>query len=239
MTDSVADLNDIPAFLDRRAAKPLIYTYSMLNAYRNCGHAMYRRYIKKDQPYTETPQIKFGNDGHTAFEHRVGSRKPLTPPFDKWEHFAAALDGRGANVELKLAITSEGRATGFWDSDCWFRGKIDVTIRQKEKAYIRDWKFANSKYEDPFELETNALLLKAKYPELQIVKGDYVWMKENRVGQAFDLSAFGATWNEINRLVGLIEADRASGEFEKKKSGLCGWCTVEDCEHWHISERRK
>lgn len=228
MTDA---LLDIPPFLDRRASRPLVYTYTMLSAYRNCGHAMYRRYVKKDIPYVETPQMKFGNDVHTAFEHRVGSRKPLPAAMHQWERFAVALDDRGANVELKLAMTREGRTTGYWDADCWFRGKIDVSIRQGERAYIRDWKTGSSKYEDPFELETNALLLKAKYQELQSVRGDYVWLKEDRVGQSYDLSNFGATWKEIERLVRLIEADRASDGFGKKRSGLCSWCDVRDCEH--------
>lgn len=239
MNDMIpADLS-IPPFLDRRGSKPLIYTYTMLSAYRNCPHAMYRRYVKRDQPYVETPEMKLGNDVHTAFEHRVGSRKPLPKQFHKWEHFAAVLDGRGANVELKLAMTKEGHPTGYWDNDCWFRGKIDVVIRQSDRAYIRDWKTGNSRNEDSFELETNALLLKAKFPELQTVRGDYVWLKEDRVGQSFDLSGFAATWQQINRLVKLIESTRANGdEFDKKKSGLCGWCSVTDCEHHYVARKQ-
>ena len=226
-----AAMDAIPAFLDRRAGKPLIYTFTMLQAYRNCGHAMYRRYIKKDQPYVETPQMKWGNDVHSAFEQRVGAGKPLPETMQQWEGFAAALDGRGAVVEQKLAVTKEGRATGFWDNDCWFRGKVDVVMLKDDRVYIRDWKSGSGKYEDPFELETSALLVKAKYPEIEFARGDYVWLKDNKVGQAYDLSRFASTWAELNRLVALIEADRASGEFEKKRSGLCGWCSVKDCEH--------
>ena len=74
-------------------------------------------------------------------------------------------------------------------------------------------------------------MLKAKYPQIQTVKGHYTWLKENRVGQLYDLSDFHATWIEINRIIDKIEADRQSGEFEKRKSGLCGWCDVKDCEH--------
>lgn len=229
---NLPDDGSIPPFLDRRPAKPLIYTFTMLSAYRNCPHQMYRRYIKKDQPYVETPEMRYGNDVHTAFEHRVGSRKPLPAEMQKWESFAHALDERGAVVEQKLAITRTGNPTGFWNSDCWFRGKADVVIRNSQKAYIRDWKTGGSKYEDPFELETGALLLKAKYPELEVIRGDYVWLKEDRIGQSYDLSRFEDTWNEINRLVALIEGDRAVGEFEKKRSGLCGWCSVSDCENY-------
>jgi len=218
----------IPPFLDRRK---LVYTYTMLSAYKNCGHAMFRRYIKKDIPYVETPEMKWGNDVHTAFEHRVGSGKPLPTTMQQWESFASPFSNRGAICEQKLGITKEGRPTGYWDNDCWFRGKVDLAIFHDAKAFINDWKTGGSKYEDPFELEVGALLLKAKYPELTLVKGSYTWLKENRVGQMYDLSRFRDAWNEINRVIAKIEADRQSGEFEKNRSGLCGWCDCLDCEH--------
>ena len=192
---------------------------------------MYRRYVKRDLPYVETPEMKWGNDCHSAFEHRLGSKVPLPVNMQQWESFAAPFDGRNVAVEQKLGITSKGQMTGYWDNDCWFRGKVDVAIRSGDKAFINDWKTGGSKYEDPFELEVGALLLKAKYPELTVVKGHYTWLKENRIGQPYDLSDFGATWREMNRLIAKIEADRALGEFEKRRSGLCGWCDVRDCEH--------
>jgi len=227
--DATDDLT-IPAFLDRRK---IVYTYTMLSAYKNCGHQMFRRYVKKDIPYVETPEMKWGKDVHTAFEHRVGSGKPLPTIMQQWESFAAPFDSRGAVTEQKLGFTHEGRSTGFWDSDCWFRGVVDLTLKNGSTAYINDWKTGGSKFEDPFELEIGALLLKAKYPELKLVRGSYTWLKENRVSQPYDLSRFRDTWDEINRLVELVEEDRKVGYFEKKQSGLCqGWCDVKDCEHW-------
>ena len=226
------DLSEIPHFLDRTGTKPLVYTFSNLNAYRNCGHAMYRRYIKRDQKYVETPEIKWGNDVHAAMEHRVGSGKPLPAEMHGFEHFATPLLNRNAVVELKLAMTRKGEATGFWDSDCFFRGKVDVAMIQNDKAFVVDWKTGSSRFEDPFELETGALLLKAKYPEIGTIKGNYVWLKEDRAGQVYDLSCFRETWNTIIRLVNLIEGDRLHNAFEKRKSGLCSWCSVSDCENW-------
>jgi PD-(D/E)XK nuclease superfamily len=219
---------EIPAFLDRRK---LVYTFTILSTYKNCGHQMYRRFLKKDIPYVETPEMKWGNDVHSAFEYRVGSGKPLPTTMQQWETFAIPFVSRGAYVEQKLGITKEGRPTGYWDNDCWFRGKVDLSIHADSKAFINDWKTGSSKYEDPFELEVGALLLKAKYSELTLVKGTYTWLKENRIGQVYDLSRFADTWKEINRLVAKIEADRVSSEFEKYRSGLCGWCDVRDCEH--------
>jgi len=229
-----ADLS-IPPFLDRRK---LVYTFTILNQYRNCPHALYRRYLKKDIPYTQSPEAKWGDDVHVAFEHRVGSSQPLPTTMQQWESFARPYDGRGALTELKLGMTKEGRSTGFWDSDCWFRGKVDLSIFSDEKAFINDWKSGSGKYEDPFELEVGALLLKAKYSELKLVKGCYTFLKDNRVGQLYNLSRFRDTWNEINRIVGRIETDRLSGEFEKRKSGLCGYCDVKDCENWYVAKKK-
>ncbi len=46
------EMPDIPAFLDRRKPKALVYSYSLLNNYANvCPHQTWRRYVKKDQKF--------------------------------------------------------------------------------------------------------------------------------------------------------------------------------------------
>lgn len=225
----------IPPFLDRR---PFVGTYTILSSYKNCGHQMFRRYVAKDQPYVETPEMKFGNEVHSAFEYRVGSQKPLPETMKDWEKFAAPFDGLMPLVEQKLGINAEGRAVGFWDGSVWFRGKADLAIIKGETAYINDWKTGKSTYEDPFELATNAMLLHAKNPHLTKIVGSYTWLKENRVGQLYDLSDTRATWAEVCRLMSEILERKKTGQFEKTKSGLCGYCSVEDCENHYVAKRK-
>ena len=114
---------DIPPMLDRR---PFVGTYTNLNSYDNCGHAFFRRYIKKDQPYVETPEMKWGNDVHSAFEYRVRGQKPLPQKMQQWEPFAVPFDGQQAWVEQKLGITADGTPCDFWATNVWFRGKADL-----------------------------------------------------------------------------------------------------------------
>ena len=229
MTDTLA----IPAFLDRR---PLVFSYTFLHTYSAvCPHQAYRRYILKDQPYSETPAMKWGNDVHTAFEFRLTGRKPLPETMRQWEHFAIPFDGRNVRPEQKLGLTVQGTATGYFDNNVWLRGKIDApiiaTVPEPYNAYICDWKTGSSKYEDPFELEVGALLLHAKYPSLKKIHAQYAWLKEDRLSQVYDVSDTAGTWRVVNETVRQIEADRQSGQFKKKKSGLCGWCSVADCEN--------
>lgn len=223
---------EIPANLDRR---PFIGTFTILSTYGNCPHQMFRRYIAKDQPYVETPEMAWGNAVHSAFEHRVGGHKPLPFNMQDWEEFAQPFDNKGAVVEQKLGINAQGCSVGFWDGSVWFRGKADLAIVQGDTAYINDWKTGKSAYEDPFELETNAVLLHAKHPGLKRIMGSYTWLKEKRVSQMYDLSNTTQTWATMCRLMAEILERKKTGEFEKKKSGLCGWCSVEDCDNHYVA----
>ena len=219
----------IPGFLDRRK---LVYSFSMLNAYRNCPEQMNQTYIEKSILYEETPERKKGNDLHKAMEYRVPGGKPLPDGMQQYEQFAAAFDGRNALSEPELGVTRNRVACGYWydkvqdpDKRVFIRGRADVVVLGADAAYLVDWKTGNDniKYEDPFELEIQAMMLQAKYPHLQKIMGQYAWLKTSRMSQLYDLSDTDGIWAEINGLVQLIEADRVRG-FEKKRSGLCGWC---------------
>jgi hypothetical protein len=225
---------DIPAELDRR---PFIGTYTNLHTFRDvCEEQFQRRYILKDQKFVETPEMKWGNDVHAAFEKRIGKGQVLPGDMRQWEHFAQPFDKFTVLVEQKWGITIQGEKTGFFDNDVYFRGKADTAIIENEKAMINDFKTGNSKYEDPFELATNAVLLKAQFPKVKKVVGRYLWLKENRAGRMYDLSDFNGTWDEIGRLMRLIAEKRKSGDWVKRKSGLCGYCSVSDCEHHYVAK---
>ena len=234
MTLQDADPGDIPAFLDRR---PFIGTFTNLTQFENCEHAMYRRYVLKDQKYVETPEMKWGNDVHAALEKRVGKGQVLPDQMRQWEKHCTPFDQYQVMTEQKLAVNAKGQPTGYWDKDCFFRGQADVVVMLNEKALFTDWKSGNPKYAKKFELATGALLLKAKYPQLRTIVGRFIFLKDDVVGKMEDLSDFQATWLEINRLMNLIAEKRKSGEWVKKKSGLCGYCSVSDCENHYVAQK--
>lgn len=212
--------------------KPLVYSYTFLNTYYNvCPYQAQQRYITKTVPYKETPEMKWGNAVHSAFEHRVGAGVPLPEGMRHWEPFAAPFDGKSIKPEMKLGVTVAGKATGFWDADVWLRGKLDVPLIQGNTAYLGDWKTGKSSFEDRFELDVQAVMLHAQYPNLTKIYGQFFWLKENRVGQLFDLSNTQEAWTEINDIVKELQHDLAEGTFKKKKSGLCSWCDCFECEN--------
>jgi len=224
-----AALLEIPPMLDRR---PVVWSYSLLNCFRNiCPHQGEARYLTRTIKFVETPEIKFGNQVHTAFEHRIGGGKPLPLEMHQWEKYAAPFDGRRASVEQWFHIDTAGRACERNSSDKFGHGKLDLVCIDGATAYIGDWKTGNSKYEDPFELEVGAVLLKAKHPHLTKIVGNYIWLKDDRVSKPYDLSNTAQTWAEICSIMQTIYNYRKIGEFPKRQSPLCGWCQRFDCEN--------
>lgn len=219
---------DIPAALDRR---PLIWSYSLLHCFRDiCAHQGQARYIDKSIKFVETPEIQHGNRGHSALELRVGGGKPLPLEFEHCEKFARPFDGRGAKTEDWYYIGTDGKACDRFANNKFGHGKLDLLLIQDDTAFLNDWKFGNSKYEDPFELEIGALLVHAKYPRLKKIMGTYTWIKDDRVSKVYDLSDTAKTWKEVCSIMQTILNYRKIDEFPKRRSGLCNWCQRWDCD---------
>ncbi len=221
---------DIPSFLDRR---PLIWSYSLLDAFHNkCPLSAQAMYIDRSVPYVETPERKFGNDGHDALDKRVGGGKPLPEAYRFCEPFAAPFDGRKAITEGWYQIDTDGKACQRNSPKKFGHGKIDLVLLQGETAFINDWKFVSDKalkYEDPFEIKIFGLLLKAKYPQLKTIKGAYTYLKQGRTSQVYDVSDTGDTWNLVCSIMQTIYNYRKINEFPKKVTPLCGWCGRFEC----------
>lgn len=209
--------------------KPFVFTYTNINTYLICPQQMFRRYVKKDLEFKMTPEMDFGNQVHTAMEYRLGG-KPLPVNMQQWEPLVAAFDGLKVKAEMKLGITAEGRPTGFFDKDVWLRGKADVVAIAGTACFLPDWKTGKPR-EEPLELAVNAMLVHAHNPHLRTFTGSYVWLKENRLGLAHDVSDTNSTWAKINNHVEDIQESMATGDWPKNKSPLCSWCDVFDCEH--------
>ena len=216
--------------LPAQMPKPIVYSFTLLKTADQCMHKMYRQYIKKDVPYVETPEMKFGNDVHSAFEYRLGG-KPLPQTMIHWEPLISAYVDRKARPEMKVGVDRQGKPVGFFGDGVFLRGKIDATMIRGDAAFIADWKTGSSKYEDPFELECQAVMLHAMNPYLTRIAAHYVWLKENRIGQTHELSDTRSTWAKVCNKVEAIEDAMAEGDWSKTKTPLCGWCPVLDCEN--------
>lgn len=207
--------------------------FTLLNTWSICPHQAMRRYIAKDLPRTApNKEMKWGDDVHKAFEARLLNRTPFPAEMAEYESYVIPIEPFPKEVELKLGMTRSGHSCSFFDNDrVFFRGKLDTVIRGPTCSALYDWKTGGSKYEDPLELQTGAMLLAAHDDSDKGIVGSYVWLKENRIGTKYDLGgALAATWSIVLDFADKIQEAINKNYFPKLPGPLCGWCSVKDCQ---------
>lgn len=222
-----------------------VASHTFLRDWNNCPWKAYRRYIKKDLPkFVGTTETKWGDEVHSAFEVRIKHGTAFPQGMEKFEAIAAPLVAAGARAEKMLGITEDGRQCDFFAPNVWLRGKIDATaikpcytmgIAPKyEVAAIFDWK-SGKRREEKDELEVHGVLLKAWQPTIQKITAHYVWLQDNEVGKAYDVSDTEKKLAEIRSVMNTVRNCMEIEDFPKRPNPLCGgaWgsCPVEDCEH--------
>ena len=220
-----------------------IGTYSLYNQLENCPHKAYHIYVLKDVPYVESPEMKWGNDVHSALEHRIADGTPLPETMTAAEPTAATLhrlkDRFDVHVEQKIGMSASGEPCDFWSADCWFRGKLDVSVINDDfkAAWLLDWKTGKVR-EEPFELECQALLTKVNHPDLDLICGNYFWLQTGKEGHRYTLGDHDKVFGKLHDLRDELETYAEKGDWPKRKNPLCGWCPVMSCEN-NKSHRRK
>ena len=206
--------------------KPVVGSYSLLNTYEICPHQAFRRYVAKDIPFVESPEMAHGNTVHNGMEMRL---KRGTVAYPEYEKFAAPLAAQGAEAELKFGITAAGKPVDFFGEGVWFRGKIDVVTVQGSFGFIADWKTGKVR-ENPDEIQIFGLMTKIRKPALERISGAYIWLKEQKIGKVYDLSDFAATWTRLKARMDAVHDSQAREWWPKTQGPLCSWCSVTDCE---------
>lgn len=215
-------------------------SHTNLNDYEICPRRFHHKHILKDCPREEKSKAQLdGTAVHEAFKKRLKLQEKLSKTMEGYESIAhnieelKALRGCTLLVEQKLGVKEDGTACDFFDSAVWLRGVLDVALTDYASAWIGDWKTGKVR-EDPTELKIFSLLLKAHYPSLKSVTGNYIWLKEMRLGPCHPLSDTEHLWTRIketaenmkNRLIGSLPWPADEGP-------LCAYCPVsrEQCEY--------
>lgn len=205
----------------------LPWSYTFISDYSNCPHKAYRKYVTKDIPKEESvagkARMLWGIQAHKNIENYMRGEGDIIP---EWKAFVDPIKAMGAEPERGYGVTLDRRKCGFWDDDCYGRGKVDAAVIRPPIAFIFDWKTGKPR-EDKRELALQSILIHTAYPNLTTIYGAYVWLAENRVGEQHDVSNTDRAWNGIKAFIDGVQADT---KWNKKPNPLCQWCPVADCE---------
>lgn len=237
--------------------KPIAWSFSRLETFRQCPYKYYRIHMCKGtadevDPYNgpKPEAMLYGDRLHKAMENAIMYGAEIPPEFqgDMRDKMQAKINevrsylGGDARIvcEDQSAITVGLKSTGWFSKDAWARAVADVFIRMWGnkraigEAGIRliDWKSGKVK-DGTSQAAAMALVYFMKYPEVCKIRVDIEYLKFNETQTIeFKREALPSILAPILETTKAIKQCDESGDWEPKESGLCGWCPVTDCPNW-------
>lgn len=188
---------------------------------------------------------EFGTEQHDIAEHALKQDLPLGGEMGRAMEFVRGFTGL-KTAERYLGIDIDLKPCDPYDEDvCWFRGKIDVTILNGNKAIIIDYKTGKRKLPygvpgarkpDERQLLRYALLTCLHERHIEDIEAYFYWTHN---GSRPDRYRFNKSLDADRMLANVrdrakaIEKQKRTGKWEKTPGGLCEkWCCVsEGCEY--------
>lgn len=220
----------------RNGPKPFAWSYSRLKNFASCPRRHYHCDIAKDVKEEESEQLLWGNEVHKRLANRIAKREPLPAGMEQYEKWVERILGAGPNaqylVEQKLAINADFGKTGFFDKDVWFRAVGDVITLLGPVALIADWKTGKI-IEDSQQLALSAAVVFAHYPQVQRVRSEFIWLKEDASSRAdFNRADMPAMWRHLWPRIEELKNAHDKNEYPAKPGPLCRrYCPVKQCPH--------
>jgi len=212
------------------------WSYSRMKGFETCPKQYYHVTVRKEYPFKETDATRYGTEFHKAAEDYMRDDTPIPPRFSFAQGMLDALKAKPGDkhCELKMGLTADLKPCGFFDSDVWFRGIVDLLIIDGEKAWVVDYKTGKSaKYADTGQLQLMALAVFAHYPQVKRVKAGLVFVVADAFVPAdYNVVDHDTLWAPWIKRYAALEAAHANDVWNPKPSGLCrAHCPVVDCPH--------
>ena len=212
-------------------AKNPTWSFSAIQSFEQCAykHAEVKIFKRIQEEWGK--EAKAGTEIHEKLEQRLLSGKPLTGVLAEYEPLCKKIEEMPGSLhpETKFCLTREMKPTKFKDwTYGWFRGIIDVLKVHNDKAWIGDWKTGKVK-NDYDQLELFAALVFIFYPDVQVVRANYIWLKFDQLSptQIYHRKDMAAIWGKhIPRAIKLEQAHK-NNDWPTNVTGLCkSYCPV-------------
>jgi hypothetical protein len=214
-------------------AKAFSWSYSKLNSYEKCPKRHYEVDLAKNYADQQGEALLYGNKVHQVLAAHLGQGTPLPPEMLAYQTWADKVrNGTGQLlVEQKYAINRAFGKTSWFAPDAWFRGIGDVVRLNAPAALVLDWKTGKI-LEDSVQLALMAQIIFSHYPEIMIVRSEFVWLKEDcQTSEMYTRDDMVALWPALLERVDSMEQSSISLNYPPNPGcNLCrNWCPVTSC----------
>lgn len=203
------------------------WSYSRLSTYRDCPRQYQYKYVEKMDGFRESsPAASRGSELHEKAEQYLkGELKIYPPEFQRVSAHAMSLKMKGAQPEVKIAVTAEWKPCDYNDPATYFRCIIDVIHYEPEEKYleIQDWKTGQKYDSHATQLEQYVAVAAAHYPEATEYRTRLIYIDQGlvtppKITQPVRLKP-------IRLLIdGEIKNAEEDTIYPTRAGGHCRWC---------------
>lgn len=205
------------------------WSYSHLDAFETCPKKFYHIRVAKDIIEPAGEAAEWGTRVHEALENYIKEGTELPNGMEQWEGIVQKIKKlRGVkHTEIAFAIDKSFQPTD-WKS-AWSRGLADVFVIDGTEAIVLDYKTGKRKITD--QLKLYAAYVFAHYPDVEVVKTGFVWLKTKKIDRdVYTRDQLADLWKDLLPRVRRLEIAYEKNKWEARPSGLCrGWCPVKTC----------
>lgn len=222
---------------DTQNSKAFTWSFSRLKAYEDCPRRFNETMRLKRWPEPRSKQLDEGDETHAAMAKalKTGTRLPLAHAAK--QHWIDKVNRTKGELlvedQSRWAITRDFRPTAWFSKQVWARTVADAVKVDDNAALIVDWKTGKSANADIVQLELCSLIGLCQFPDVKIIRADFVWLNEDdkttiviRRDEAAD------RWAEITPRVEALKQAELDEFFPPKPGNFCrSWCSVKSCEY--------
>jgi hypothetical protein len=129
-----------------------------------------------------------------------------------------------------MALKKDKTACEFDDPDRWVRGIADLLVVDGDTAWVSDYKSGSAKYPDTKQLKLMALMVFARFPEVQVVKAALLFLSHDVfIDEQYRREDIDKLWATFHPDLMRLQVAFDNGVWPTNPTGLCGWCPVTSC----------
>jgi hypothetical protein len=219
--------------------KPLPWSPSALDTFKNCPEQYHHRYVLKDLPPEEKSKEQvYGEWVHEAFAMRLKSPHIKLPAeLAAHEPFMQelALQPGWAFIEHKAALAKTLDSCEWGDKNVWCRMIIDYlrVDAMSRHAWLVDYK-TGKPHKKFNQLIIYALWAFQEFGYFDTIGVRFYWTKTRTTTEkTWSRTQMRELWNELVPELHQYKEAFRSDTWQMRPGGLCfGWCPVIGCKHW-------
>ena len=208
------------------------WSYSSLKQFINCPRQYYELRVTERYTQKVNTHMLYGTAVHEALENYAKHHTALPRNYKRYQPAVDALLAIPGEkfIEYPMALGHDKKPVDFESPHRWVRGIVDLMIIDGEEGYIVDYKTGSANYPDPKQLTLMSLMAFQHFERLKNIKAGLLFLASNVfIEDKYNRDDMDVLWNAFT--ADLLRLDNAfkTDQWPEKPSGLCRFCSVEDC----------